>query len=654
MSDKKPLKMLLIEDSEEDEFLLLRHLKKGGYKVSHRRVETAEAMREALIEGGWDLIISDYSLPQFSGLGALQLYQELDCDLPCIIVSGTIGEETAVRALQSGAHDFILKGKYARLLPAIEREMREHKGRQARRQAERRLVESERRFRSLIENALDIITVIDAEGTITYASPAVSRVLGSRPDEVIGRKLADLVHEEDRRLVAEVLERAVGEPEKVHHAVMRHRHRDGGWRVLESIGRNLLGDPSVSGIVVNSRDITERENAERALLKANARLTQALAHLEDSQAQAIQQERLRALGEMASGVAHDFNNALASVLGFSEALLMYPELLDDKEQTIEFLQMMNTAAQDGAEVVARLAEFYRHREKLENFEPLDLSKVADQTVQLTQPKWKGQALAAGVEVQVQRDFGDIPLVQGNEQELRQALTNLIFNAVDAMPEGGTLTLRTRATEEHVVLEIADSGTGMTEETKTRCLEPFFTTKGQKGTGMGLSMVYGIIRRHQGWVEIDSTLGEGTTFRLTFPIELSAESIEGEVCLESEDHSGRSLHTLVVESEPMVLKVIATYLVCDGHQVEFAASGNEGLKLLQQMQDIDLVVTAEALPELSGPQLAQKVKQKFPDLPVILMTSLGAESEKPDGVDVVLAKPFTLSKFRAATREATGR
>jgi PAS domain S-box-containing protein len=647
-----PMKLLVIEDSDDDEFLLLRHLKKGGYKVTHTRVETREEMERALQDTSWDIIISDYSLPTFSGLQALEVYTEQNCDLPFIIVSGTIGEETAVRALQSGAHDFVLKGKYARLLPAIDRELREFRTRQARREAEARLKANELRFRSLIEKALDIITVIDKDGAILYASPAVETVLGYTSEEITGRRVVDLIHPEDRQMFQDLLDDTLTHPLATHHSMVRCKHASGENRVLESVGRNLLDDPTVGGIVINSRDVTDRHKAEHALRQANARLQSALAELKDSQSQAIQQERLIALGSMASGIAHDFNNALTSVLGFSEALLMYPDLLDDKEQTLELIQMMNTAAQDGAGVVSRLSEFYRHREKDEEFLPLDLAAVAEETLRLTKPKWSGQAQAAGVQIETEMKFDAVPTILGNRQELRQALTNLIFNAVDAMPDGGTLSLTTHSEGDHVILELSDTGTGMTEETKTRCLEPFFTTKGRKGTGMGLSMVYGIIRRHQGIVEIDSQLGQGTTFRLSFPTELSEDTGEGEVSAEHVDLSARSLTTLVVESEPMIMKVISTFLLCDGHRVKAATTGAQGLEIFRREGvHVDLVVTAEALPDLSGPQIAQRILEECPNTPVILLTSFGEERGELPGVNKTLAKPFTLSAFRAAVREA---
>jgi signal transduction histidine kinase len=210
---------------------------------------------------------------------------------------------------------------------------------------------------------------------------------------------------------------------------------------------------------------------------------------------------------MASGIAHDFNNALAVILGYSELLLHRPGVLADQEKATRYLKMMNTAAQDAGNVVNRLREFYRFRDAGEVFAPVDINQLVTSAVGLTKPKWQAQAQASGRTIEVKTAPGTVPLVAGNESELREALTNLIINAVDAMPHGGTITLRTFTDGPLVCLAVTDTGTGMTEETRRRCLEPFFSTKGASGTGLGLSMVYGtVVQRHQGTIDIETARG----------------------------------------------------------------------------------------------------------------------------------------------------
>jgi len=350
---------------------------------------------------------------------------------------------------------------------------------------------------------------------------------------------------------------------------------------------------------------------------------------------------------MAGGIAHDFNNALASILGFSELLSQRPETLANKEKTLRYLQMINTAARDAGSVVNRLREFYRQREEGEVFAPVDLNKLVEEAVALTRPKWKNQAEAGGITIHVAAELGEISPVNGSAPDLREALTNLILNAVDAMPQGGTITLRTRRDGARVALEVSDTGTGMSEEVRRRCLEPFFTTKGERGTGLGLSMVYGILQRHEGIIDIQTKLGQGTSFILSLAaaiapaMELKAVATPCKV---------RPVRVLLVEDESAVCQILREYLAGDGHTVTTATNGHEGLTRFQAVE-FDVVILDRAMPGMSGDQLAASIKKLRPDMPVILLTGFGgmmkATGEKPSGVDLVLAKPVTIADLRLA-------
>ena len=280
----KTLRILIVEDSEDDAQLLLRQLRKNGYHPLATRVETAEEMNQALDSQVWDLVIADYSLPQFSAMRALELMQQKQLDLPFLVLSGTIGEATAVEAMRAGAHDYIMKGNAARLLPAIERELRESRERSARRK-------NERRFRSLIEHSSDIITVIDPQGVILYESPSVERLLGHRPGDLIGTRFASLVHPDDLTALTDGLS-ASNRPTPPT-IEFRFADHDGAWRYLEATINSLLDDPDVGGIVLNCRDVTARKHDEAMILHLayfdaltglpnrmlfNDRLSQALAH----------------------------------------------------------------------------------------------------------------------------------------------------------------------------------------------------------------------------------------------------------------------------------------------------------------------------------------------------------------------------------------
>ena len=296
--------------------------------------------------------------------------------------------------------------------------------------------------------------------------------------------------------------------------------------------------------------------------------------LREMQQQIIVQERLRAFGEMAGGIVHDFNNALMSVIGYSELLLHDDDQLADVQTTRRFLQIINTAGQDASHIISRLRDFYRPREAIDLFARVDLNEIIEQCVPLTQPKWKDQALAEGREISLEFDLAKVPSILGNASDLREIAINLVFNAVDAMPLGGTITLRSGVDGSDVIFEVVDTGTGMTEEVRQRCLEPFFSTKGEKGTGLGLSMVFGIVKRHEGRVEIESVQGSGTVFRIRLP----AQIVAVETAADDDLKIDRSLSVLVVDDEPIARDVIARYLTADGHRVVTAINGHEALEI----------------------------------------------------------------------------
>ncbi len=426
-----------------------------------------------------------------------------------------------------------------------------------------------------------------------------------------------------------------------------------GYRKQPSLGADDVSQArqladQVAVALSNAYETAERKKAEASLQDSNRQLKDALDELAAMQKQIVQQERLRALGQMASGVAHDFNNALSPILGFSSILLEDVAQLNDKDKVLKYLQVINTAGKDAANVVSRLREFYRSRDQQETFLPFDLNRLVEQSISLTQPKWKDQALANGVTVLVKPDLQKVPTLSGNESEVREVLTNLIFNAVDAMPKGGTITLKTSAKDGQAVLAVSDTGMGMTEEVRQRCLEPFFTTKGDRGTGLGLAMVYGIIRRHKGTIDIQSEPGKGTTFAIGFPIEGDRKR-EASHAVESQT-SSRRLRILAVDDDPITLMVTVECILSEHHEVETGVNGSDGFEKYQAGK-FDLVVTDQGMPEMNGLQLAAAIKQKNSATPVILLTGYGqalpAEGESATSVDLVVSKPITKSALREA-------
>jgi PAS domain S-box-containing protein len=390
-------------------------------------------------------------------------------------------------------------------------------------------------------------------------------------------------------------------------------------------------------------------------------LQQAYNDLRQTQQAVMQQERLRVLGQMASGIAHDINNAISPVVLYSESLLEKEPNLSPRAR--RYLETIQHSAGDVTATVARMREFYRQREPQLTLAGLDLNALAEQVAELTRARWSDMPLQRGIVISLLNDLApDLPTVRGVESEIREALTNLVFNAVDAMPNGGTLTLRTRVTEarnshigpapRQVHLEVADTGIGMDEETRRRCLEPFFTTKGERGTGLGLAMVYGVAQRHSAGIEIESAPGRGTTVRLSFSVHADILEDEPGTLIDNFSIPSR-MRILAVDDDPLVTKSLHDTLEADGHVVVTANHGQEGIDAFHAAQarqePFAVVITDLGMPYLDGRQVAIAIKKAAPDTPVILLTGWGqrllAEGDIPPHVDFVLSKPPRLLQLR---------
>ena len=396
-----------------------------------------------------------------------------------------------------------------------------------------------------------------------------------------------------------------------------------------------------------------------ALASHQAQLYGACSSYEDlrqSQQSVMQNERLRALGEMASGIAHDINNAISPVSLYSELLLTSePELTDAGRGR---LVTIRRAIEDVAGTIERMREFYRPREAARDFSRLDIHAAIEQVVQLTEPRWRALPQQRGIVIELRRDFAPtLPEVMGDEVELRDALTNLVFNAVDAMPEGGVLTLRTRAVDRRgraaVHIEVSDNGIGMDEETRRRCLEPFFTTKGERGTGLGLASVYGMLQRHSARLEIDSAPGKGTTMRMIFAASVNDAAASGRH--PALQFTMRRLRILVIDDDPILIRSMQDVLETEGHQLHTALGGQAGIdafaEALGTEREFSLVITDLGMPRVDGRKVAAAIKGLSPLTPIILLTGWGQrlldENDIPPNIDRVLSKPPRLALLRAA-------
>jgi PAS domain S-box-containing protein len=427
----------------------------------------------------------------------------------------------------------------------------------------------------------------------------------------------------------------------------------------EVIGVLLVAKSSPDSFSVDDREFLRQLSSHVALAAHQARLYDALQvayqDLRQTQQTVMQQERLRALGQIASGIAHDINNALSPAALYTQSLLTHETGLSERAR--EQLTVIQRAIEDVAQTVQRMRAFYMPRGLERTLSPIDLNQILAQVIDLTRVRWHNMPQERGVVVRVESDFmHDLPKVLGAESEVRDALTNLMLNAVDALPDGGLITVRTRvdARDEEVIVEVQDNGVGMSDITRSRCLEPFFTTKGERGTGLGLPMVFGMLQRHAGDLEIDSELGLGTTLRLIFPIAPSGVTLrEAELT-----PALPPLHILLVDDDPLVLKSLRDALENDGHEVVTAEGGLAGIDEFSAALDsgkrFDLVITDLGMPYVDGRKVAARTRQLDGAVPVIMLTGWGhrliATDEKPEHVDRVLSKPPKISELRATIAE----
>jgi signal transduction histidine kinase/ActR/RegA family two-component response regulator len=410
------------------------------------------------------------------------------------------------------------------------------------------------------------------------------------------------------------------------------------------------------------RQLSEHVALASHQAEVHGALQQAYDDLRQTQQTVMQQERLRVLGQMASGIAHDINNAISPVALYTEMLLEQETGLS--KRTREYLETTQRAIGDVAHTVSRMREFYRQHEPEMVLSPVELNVLVQQVVDLTRARWSDMVQQRGIVIELGLELGEnLPAVAGIESEIREALINLVFNAVDSMPEGGKLTIRTKVgagpeKTGRLEVEVTDSGVGMDEETRRRCMEPFFTTKGERGTGLGLAMVYGVMRRHRADIEMDSAVGQGTTVRLRFPVAVPNGADEQ---AEAPEAMPPRLRILSVDDDPLLIKSLRDALEADGHAVVSANGGQAGIDAFRMAEERDerfaVVITDLGMPYVDGRKVARAIKSDSPSTPVILLTGWGqrlvAEGDIPPHVDRVLNKPPKLRELRAALAELAG-
>lgn len=623
-----PLNVLIVEDSEDDAVLLVQELIQAGYGVNWKRVET-EADYLASLGPHLDLVFSDFSLPQFSTVRALEILRRSQMDIPFVIVSGTIGEERAVESLKAGATDYVLKDRLKRLAPVVHRALQESRQHADRRRAEEALRASEERFRELAENIHEVFWITDpAKREMLYISPAFEKIWGRSRESLLRApgSWMDAIHAQDRDRVLQAV--VTRQCEGTYDEQYRIVQPGGSTRWIHDRAfpvRDAFGE--VVRIVGVAEDVTRRKELE---------------------AQFLQSQKMDVFGQLSAGVAHDFNNML-TVIHWHCHLLEEADHLPKELQ--DSVQQIQEAAGRATKLTRQMLMFCRR--SVMQACPLNLNEVADSLLSML-------ARVIGENIELEFKPGTpIPGIQADPIMLDQAVLNLVVNARDAMPKGGVLTLATSSAEFDeagarlhpgrrpglfVCLTVADTGCGMDDATLVRLFEPFFTTKEPgKGTGLGLATVYGILQQHDGWVEVSSAPGVGSIFRLYLP------AIGAPVAAPVSRPAGKSERggnetILLVEDEPAVRASLSFFLRRWGYRVLEACDGDEACELWRQHRgEIALLHTDMVLPAgVTGLELARKMRQDRPGLQVILSSGYSEELIAPGCLDAqnitFLAKP----------------
>jgi len=633
VSAGKPLRVLVVEDRDDDVVLLLEELRRSGYDVTHGRVETEPTLRLALQHSAWDILISDFSLPAMTAHDVLATAKRLRPDLPCIVISGTVAEESAVDVLRAGARDFVVKDRMTRLVPAIERELRESADRRRLKQSE----ESLRQTRERMQFALETVGVGTwesnlASGAISW-SPVMERLHGLEPGTFGGSADAfvALVHPDDQAGVRGLVTGA-----KNDAADLRVEYRtcraDGSTHWMAAIGRTVRDE---RGTPVRAAGVTLDVTAQKGL--------------ED---QVRQAQKMESIGNLAGGIAHDFNNLLTVILGECEITTMQQPAGGEVAQSLDAIR---GAAVSAAALTKQLLAFSRR--EVVSPRLLDLNDTV---------KSFAKILRRLVEESVQLEFRLSPApqpVRADPAQIEQVLLNLVANARDAMPDGGRVTIATgqvasngtrppRTSLPHgsyVELSVSDTGTGMSKEVQGRLFEPFFTTKPVgSGTGLGLATVHGIVKQSGGHIGVQSTLGQGTTFTIHFPIaSRTAEDGAGAPAGGSVLDGTETI--LVVEDNTALRSLTERILRTHGYTVLGAANGLQARRIADaHAGDIAVMLTDVVMPDHSGPALAASIKANRPATKVVFMSGYTAHHDRASG-HAFLQKPFTSKQLLATVR-----
>ncbi len=755
-----PLRILILEDVPMDAELVEYELERAQVPFVSRRVDTRNHFLQELDGFQPHVILSDYTLPQFDGMSALSLARERAPSIPFLIVTGSVNEETAVGCMKAGATDYLLKSNLARIAPAIEAALERERARAEKIRAESALSASERRFRSLVQNSSDLVTIVAPDGSILYASDSAERIVGYSPTSLVGTTLMDYLAPDDAEQLRALLQNGDGTLSGTGPLEFCLRRSDGTPVWLEAVGTNLLTDPTIRGIVLNARDVSERKRADTALRESEERYRDLFDNASDlvcmvdpagvllyanhawqlgtgygadeignlqlsdilhpesrqhyagviarvlagerldhvelvfvpkagppitvegnlsctfkdggppvirgiyrdvTERKKVEEhlrraERMQAAGKLAGGVAHEVNNMMTGVIGFSEFVI---RTFDQNDPRRSDMEEVIRAATRAADVTRQLLAFTRQQY-------LQPQMVELNTVVLEMEKMLRRSLGEDKQLEL-RLAPALGQIRADRGQLEQVLINLVLNARDALTDHGRVTIESSSAvwdasygERHggveiplgryVMLAVSDNGCGMDAEVQARIFEPFYTTKpvGQ-GTGLGLSTVYGIVKQSGGFIWAYSEPGQGTVFKVYLPETVAGE--QGKVTHEPgrdvvAEHGVESV--LVIEDEDVVRNLAIRGLRDHGYTVIEARNGVDALDYLKRYPgSIDLVICDVVMPEMGGREFGQRLALLETDLPILFMSGYTGDDVVQRGL-LDPGAPFQQKPFTPGT------
>jgi PAS domain S-box-containing protein len=611
----KKLKILYLEDNVTDFELTKAILEKEQLLENIERVENRQQFQTTLENNDYDIILSDYSLPDFDGIEALKIVLEKYPETPFIILSGSLGEELAIDTLKMGATDYVLKQRISRLIPAIRRAVKESEEKTSRRLAEAEKVkaledlkESEENFRTLVENSFDGILINDVTGNYLYANNRAAEISGYSISELLKLNVIDLTPSEDKDEIMKRVKKRIENnhtPDYFESVLVR---KDGKEIPIE-VSTAFTTWKNESAEIVSVRDVSERKRAEKEKALLQSQLQQA--------------QKMETIGALAGGIAHDFNNLLTVIQGNVQLARM--KYKGNRELDI-YLEQVQNSSDRAAKLTRQLLTFSRKQPA--NISILNVNQVIKNMLKMLQR-------LIGEDISIDTNLNPkLQGIEGDEGNIEQVIMNLVINARDAMPESGKILLKTENVELHenectgiigsypgefVCLTIRDTGTGIDEKNLSKIFEPFFTTKDKEtGTGLGLSVVYGIVKQHKGFIQVQSTLQEGTTFKIYFPASEKVQFSGTDNLKSSKLKRGKGERILLVEDNDAIRSLFSNALAMQGFEVTTAIDAEDAIiRFTMENGNYDLVISDIVMPGKSGLELADKLRSRKPEIGVIL-------------------------------------